>query len=162
MNTGKNPLAAVLPTSGIHTAKILLEAGADVNKVDDQLNTILHNCASYDYMELLLRADIKINKKNQLGHNALEHYIVKTGIAKEDTCMLLYAAGESTDGSTDVGLQQPPVPGSPLHEDLKHLCRECIRKHLLKLDPHTHICSTGYRSSAFLVLCAPIYFIIWE
>ena len=90
-------------------------------------------------MELLLKADIKINIKNQLGRNALEHCIVKTGTTKEGICMLLYAAGESTDYSTAVGLQQLPVPGSPLHGDLKHLCRECIRKHLLELDPHTHL-----------------------
>ena len=144
VNTGKNPLVVVLPSSETHAAKILINVGADVNKVDEQLNTVLHNCASCEYMELLLKADIKINKKNHFGHNALEHYIVKTGTAKEYICMSLYAAGESTNDSIAVGLQLP-VPGSALHEDLKHLCRECIRIHLLKLDLHTHL-----------------FFIIWQ
>ena len=36
MNTGKNPLVAVLPSSGTYTAKKLLNAGADVNTVDEQ------------------------------------------------------------------------------------------------------------------------------
>ena len=67
VNTGKNPLVAVLPSSGTHTAKITINAGADVNKVDEQLNTVLHNCASYEYMELLLKADIKINKRINLA-----------------------------------------------------------------------------------------------
>ena len=50
-------------------------------------------------------------------------------------CLLLFAAGESTDGSPD------GRPYLPLQTDinLKHLGREAIRKHLLKIDPHGNL-----------------------
>ena len=143
VNTGKNPLAAATACHRTTAAKILVEAGADVNKIDEGSDTILHNSTSYDYSEVLLQADIKINIKNQFGRNALEHYNTRTGTPKEDICMLLFAAGETIGSNTAVDLQQLPLPGFPLHEDLnlcfKHLCRECIRRHLLKLDRHTHL-----------------------
>ena len=31
------------------------------------------------------------------------------------------------------------LPQIQIKFNLKHLCREAIRKHLLKLDPHTHL-----------------------
>ena len=64
--------------------------------------------------------------------------------------MLLFAAGETIDGTTvergdyyGNGKVQVPIPEFLLHQDLrfclKHLCREAIRKHLILLDPHTHL-----------------------
>ena len=64
--------------------------------------------------------------------------------------MLLYAAGETLDGPT-VPLEDPGNGGvthieipkyfKELKEklDLKHLCREAIRKHLIDVDPHKHL-----------------------
>ena len=86
---GMTPLMKSTFNGNIECVRMLLQGGADVNKVDEQLNTISHNCASYEYMELLLQADIKINKKNQFGRNALEHYIVKTGTSKEDMYVVI-------------------------------------------------------------------------
>ena len=63
--------------------------------------------------------------------------------------MVLFAAGEILDGTTLEGKdllghdRKVHVPGYLLFDDLKfnlkHLCREAIRKHLLKLDPHIHL-----------------------
>ena len=53
---------------------------------------------------------------------------------------LLYAAGETLDGT-----EEYLIPEELKFEDekleLKHICREIIRKHLLKLDPHQHLFS---------------------
>ena len=54
--------------------------------------------------------------------------------------MLLYAAGETLDGT-----EEDKIPQELKFEEekleLKHICREVIRKHLLKLDPHQHLFS---------------------
>ena len=54
--------------------------------------------------------------------------------------MLLYAAGETLDGA-----QEDKIPELLKFEEEKlepkHICREAIRKHLLKLDPHQHLFS---------------------
>ena len=54
--------------------------------------------------------------------------------------MLLYAAGETLDGT-----YVDKIPEELKFEDekveLKQICREAIRKHLLKLDPHQHLFS---------------------
>ena len=71
--------------------------------------------------------------------------------------MFLYAAGETTDGTT-ISVSDPEyhpmsreecetfhadVPRYLLFEDLrfnlKHLCRQTIRKHRLNLGPHEHL-----------------------
>ena len=62
--------------------------------------------------------------------------------------MLLYAAGETLDGPTVTGGPgscvsniEVPVCFKELRKkmDLKHLCREAIRKHLIDLNPHEHL-----------------------
>ena len=66
--------------------------------------------------------------------------------------MFLYAAGETVDGPTvpteyrfcrNRAVIQTNIPEyfTELKEnlDLKHLCREAIRKHLIYLDPHEHL-----------------------
>ena len=64
--------------------------------------------------------------------------------------MLLFAAGERVTGPVVKGrrtynhdIVEAQVPEYLLHKDLqmclKHLCRETLRRHLLELDPHTHL-----------------------
>ena len=52
--------------------------------------------------------------------------------------MTLYAAGETLDGS-----EEAEIPKELKFEEekleLKHICREAIRKHLLKLDLHSNL-----------------------
>ena len=52
--------------------------------------------------------------------------------------MILYAAGETLGGGcVDKIPEQLQFEQEKLQ--LKHICREAIRKHLLKLDPHQHL-----------------------
>ena len=53
----------------------------------------------------------------------------------KDTATLLYAAGETLEGA-DVP-EELKFKGEKLQ--LKQFCREAIRKHLRKLDPHQHL-----------------------
>ena len=52
--------------------------------------------------------------------------------------IILYAAGETLEGA-----DADRLPEDLKFEDeklqLKHICREAIRKHLLELDPHRHL-----------------------
>ena len=112
------------------TVKVLLRAGMKVNVPDQEENNVLR-CQ-------ILHADWLDNIRGaQNGH--VIHY---------RRCMLLYAAGNTVDCATVAGtvldrMHQAPVPDYLLFTDLKlnlkHLCREAIRKHLLNVDPHTHL-----------------------
>ena len=74
--------------------------------------------------------------------------------------MLLYAAGETLDGPLPpkrgkygiIGRVEIPEYFVKLKEnlELKHLCREAIRKHLIDLDPHEHLLGRIFFSSDFL------------
>ena len=105
-------------------------------------------------IKLLLRTGIKINVIHQYYNNTLTHYIVDCkrfyNRLNKDICMLLFAAGERVTGPVVEGrrtynhdIVEAQVPDYLLHKDLqmclKHLCREAIKKHLLELDPHTHL-----------------------
>ena len=119
--------------------------GDSVNVTDNDGSTPLHlhiyefylgipNCSQE---KKLLRAGIHINRFNRSrDENALGSHLGKT--SDTDPLMLLYTAGETLDG-TDVY----KIPKELKFEDeklkLKHICREAIRKHLLKLDPHQHL-----------------------
>ena len=101
-------------------------------------------------IKILLRTGIKINLQHPNHDNTLTHYIVECkrwdDPLNKDICMLLFAAGERVTGpvvETGTYSIKAQVPEYLLHKDLqmclKHLCREAIRKHLLELDPHTHL-----------------------
>ena len=55
----------------------------------------------------------------------------------KDIAVLLFAAGEMMiyDGLKAQNILKSEDPGI----QLKHICREAIRKHLLHLDPHQHL-----------------------
>ena len=87
---------------------------------------------------MLLQAGAKINISNKTGRNALTIHITENETIHHETAMLLYAAGEQLENHTLKTLNDA------VNEDLKsirldHLCREAIRKHLIRLDPHTHL-----------------------
>ena len=112
-------------------------------------------------IKLLLRAGANVNVFrnmtalyfNKYEHNALRHYIIQcpTFSVQPDkkVCMLLYAAGETIDGCTirrtsDAGQnERAHVPQilfqKKLKMNLKHICRNAIRSHLISLEPQTHL-----------------------
>ena len=107
-------------------------------------------------LRLLLLVGIKINVRNVYYTNTLTYYISQCernfDQPNKDICMLLFSAGETVAGPVEgerivvrrgTDVIKAEVPEYLLHKDLqmclKHLCREAIRKHLLELDPHTHL-----------------------
>ena len=129
--------------------ELLIEAGADVNTVTKEGNTALHHSAKANYPHTvikLLRAGAKINMINNACHNALQHAIAMGDARRhQNVLMTLHAAGEILSGSQVKvdGDSSRPVPEYLLHQDekldLKHICREAIRRHFILLDPHEHL-----------------------
>ena len=142
--------------------KLLLQAGADVNQTDRHGLTPLHlavceqrlflenirqNFHKYrtpdrillETVRMFLEAGVQINKKDLEGRNALVTAISYSKSEDDlNLCMLLYAVGETLDESDE---DKIPDYFKELRKkmDLKHLCREAIRKHLIYLDPHDHL-----------------------
>ena len=146
-----NDSALIFAVSNGYTrcVELLIDAGADVNIVTDKGNTALHHCAATSescVVQRLLLAGANVNKTNELRHNALQHNIA-WGEPSRDTAMLLCAAGDTIhtryiqkSSTTSVRVPHYLLPkahhGTP---DLKHICREAIRKHLLSLDRHSNL-----------------------
>ena len=151
---------------GFHEAlELLIRAGADVNLVNSNGNTALNAFSlgrlcyhremnRFGCLKLLLRSGVKINIRNSRSENALQRLVRPTGAdfipflfgdceaqdgnTDANICRLLFAAGETLDG-----IPGEEIPDNLKFDDvklnLKHMCREAIRKHLLKLDSHTHL-----------------------
>ena len=161
---GLNPLMEAATNGHVRCAELILEAGIDVNFQNIEGLTALmcvgsgspmidyHEWEIYkkeamdkrDYLgsaKLLLRSEAKINFIDTCSRNALQHqvplYSGSTG--SDDICLLLYAAGETLGRPTDAEKLPECLRFESLKFNLKHLCREAIRKHLLSLDPHTHL-----------------------
>ena len=147
---------------------ILLAAGAHVNmthkdgsnvlfllccyKSDDQDEYVGYPKRYSKCIRSLLKAGIHINKcdksegKNALGTALANRWWIQEEVEeipeeaqfKNTAILLLYAAGETLDG-----IEEDNIPEVLKFEEeklqLKHICREAIRKHLLKLDPHQHL-----------------------
>ena len=116
---------------------------------------------SYKYplfIKRLLRAGIHINRftrserRNALGL-LLDHKFLyrnvnmnhpwfigmkQSEINDKAAILLLYSAGETLEG-TDVDKIPEVLQFEEEKLELKHICREAIRKHLLKVDPHQHL-----------------------
>ena len=141
--------------------KLMIESGADVNAVDAQNNTALI-CASerheidesYSCLRVLLEAGARINITNNDHNNAFsQHY--QRRYPDGDICLLLFAAGEmvNTEQIEEIRNSGDEFAISRCFKDnldLKHLCREGIRKHLINLDPHRHL---FWRTPQFFMMC---------
>ena len=147
---GKSALSVAAETGYTKCVNLLLTAGADVNNVDVKGNSVLHQIADADVNILrnLFLSRVKINVENVKSKNALEHYIWKMkSRVKDENVLLLFAAGETISTCSKVIREylhretEGEVHQLLLSEDLdlKHLCRDAIRKHLLAVDPHTHL-----------------------
>ena len=139
----RTPLFGALERGRMEVVKALLQAGADVDHRDNNCNTALIYAIygilySWEIREMtvllkcvkaLLRAGFKINRTD---------YKVKTDInVTDEMADLLFAAGEEDPKHGNFPEYLPPEN----EINLKHLCRKVIRRHLLKLDPHTHLFS---------------------
>ena len=117
---------------------------ADVNGEDNEVDIENEqNAASrIKCTKMLLQSGVEINLVNKKHLNALRSYISncedENKLPDRTMVLLLYAAGETLDS----------IPVDRIHLlnylqereiSLKNICRYVIRKHLLDLDPHTHL-----------------------
>ena len=125
---------------------ILLEAGADVNAsitVPGMGNTPLIEAAAIgntQFVRKLLQRNAKINVIDKNGYNALTRHLATQGSPISwEICWLLYVAGEKLI----YGISRDRVPDYLKHNEIKlnfnHICRQAIRKHLLDVDPYSHL-----------------------
>ena len=81
-----------------------------------------------------------MNTCNNQGHNALTAWIKSDGLTHLDTAFLLLAAGETFQKTLEAPLLVlEKIMREEIKLSLKNLCREAIRLHLLKLNPHENL-----------------------
>ena len=139
------PLMDAIRCRNAKCVALLIGAGADVNVIDSHGNTpFIFSCyCGVNTAKLLLQAGAKINMVNAFGGNAFEEilqdeHVALHAISPDKTMVLfLYASGEILRNETLQRLKKYYKVKKQFK--LKHLCRETIREHLLKLDPHTHL-----------------------
>ena len=131
----------------------LIAAGADVNAMNQQGYTPLMCAAESCNLNLvtyLLRAEVSIKKTDEIGKNALALNCSRRPSCtakQQQVALLLFAAGETAvetrDGTSISDSKRHYLPASLSENDsyirLLPLCRETIRKHLISLDPNTHL-----------------------
>ena len=145
----------------------LIIAGADVNRITPEGATALFYAAVGDQprtVRLLLRSGARINLPTDVAENTLQYYIAHTELddtcidsfeeekrqEMKEMCVLLFVAGEVVRGATVLGKNpddsatwEKNVPDYLLYKEerlsLKHICREAIRKQMIRADPHSHL-----------------------
>ena len=151
LRTSKGDTALLLAVQHrrVSSIRLLINAGADVNIQGNWRYSLLHLAHNdTESPKLLLRAGARINVMDDYNQNALQHAIAER--AGRFTCMLLFTAGETIEGTTvkkfDIWGNATHVPVPDYLQDLtvpklclKHQCRMLIRKHLIRIDPHTHL-----------------------
>ena len=142
------PLSVAVQRNAVKCLELLLTLGADVNHMTSETHfTALMTVKSVECCRLLLLNNAHINIMNSLGHNALTHNIsYNYRYIDKDVCSLLFAAGKRTPETVQKLLEPTEsiivaeyLPQIQIKFNLKHLCREAIRKYLIDLDPHTHL-----------------------
>ena len=107
--------------------------------------TALMRVQDVNCCRLLLKHNVRINGSDQYGRNAIITHLQQYRPINMDICSLLYAAGEDTPNVVKRRCDNESIivadylPQIQIKFDLKHLSRAAIRKHLIDLDPHTHL-----------------------
>ena len=134
----------------------LIQAGADVNlkRRRDGFTPLMlaEYCNGERLVRLLLRSGCKINIRNERGQNALED-CASVSNRNVKLMTLLFAAGETIEGKITYSDRW-----KHREVDLNHLCREAIRKHLLEMDPYTHLFDRVPRLGLPRSLCAYVLY----
>ena len=130
--------------------ELLIQHGANVN-IRDRLGTSPLICTVVSRvnlnglrcLELLLRAGAHVNKTNQSGKNAVTLHYTGTEPVNWWALLLLITAGEKLRRMAgyplawDTNYAHGELPDYILYKrndlNLKHICRDVIRKHLLKV-----------------------------
>ena len=142
------PLFLAVHSKAIKCVELLLKLGADVNHMTSKTHfTALMTVKGVECCRSLLLNNAQINIMNCMRHNALSHYMAYSyRNINKDICSLLFSAGETTTETvkkwnqpTESIIVAEYLPQIQIKFNLKHLCREAIRKHLINLDPHTHL-----------------------
>ena len=140
-NNQETPLSIAVNKGHSHVIDLLMTAGSDVNSVDSHGNTPLMEAAGSGKVQLirrLLKAGAYINRTNTLGNNALKTHLVKCHPPSKTVSVQLQAAGEEVAAS--IFFQIPKfLQHKRIGMQLKHMCRQTIRKHLMQIDPHQHL-----------------------
>ena len=157
-STGETPLFLAAKnrySSSKQALRLLIKAGADVNAIDRDRNTVLHFAASFDFLnslKTLLLAGVHVNKINNRGTTALQECLTPTpflpvGLHSTHNCLnlleVLFAAGDSFNLNERITLNRSSL--TKLKEmmvprmDLKDMCRRKIRNHLLSIDSHFNL-----------------------
>ena len=145
---GRTSLFNAVHSDYSQSVNMLLKTGADVNVADDDGSTLLFQSLSWistsrlNCYNLLMQEGVKANVTNNHGSSAVtwvlknqESYtryrITDDDQNKKEFLMLLLAAGETIDESMVTKVQDYLTPSA--ENNLKNICREIIRKHLLQL-----------------------------
>ena len=124
----------------------LIQGGADVNIMsDDGCTALLMAVESpgtkeelMQCIKMLFRAGAHVNRTNKYGLNALETYISRGKTVNKNIAMLLFADGETIDGTSEGKCVKGMIPEYLLESKcgniyLMNICRDKIRKHLLQM-----------------------------
>ena len=110
----------------INTVKVLLVGGAHIN-VEHSFNSL------YGLVELDNMLHYHIDRSNRYPGSEFD-------VKDERLSLLLFAAGETLERVKEDQISEI-LKFREVKDTLKHICRETIRKHLLKLDPQQHLFS---------------------
>ena len=139
-DTGSSALIIAVTKCKDEALEQLTKAGADVNIVNKKGDTAL-TIAAADWsrkthiVRHLLKANCRINKFSGMKRNALMSHLKLDQPVYSGVTRPLSAAGEIADDSVFCSLLNWKDAKMPL----KHICREAIRNHLLKLDPTSNL-----------------------
>ena len=122
-----------------------------MNAVDDEGNSMLHALLTpfkngyqkrMTCFRFLLGAGANVNKWNRIGRTAVSGLLAGGGLSwtqewKYAILKLCFSAGQDIGSATEEVRKN--LIGCESEMCLRNLCREAIRNHLLKLDPHQNL-----------------------